>query len=105
MRLPWPRRWRRGSKSVTPEISGYRPGSWAEVALPPGTVSAAASPAEPRVPAVTSPVAALVAAEPAAVLTPRSGVRLGFADGTHVDMDDQESRALKDVAVRLLGES
>jgi hypothetical protein len=68
-----PRWFRRRPRGAQTDSAGYRPGSWAKVALPPREA--------PR-------------------------VRLGFADGTSVnlDTDSQAAEAIRDAAARLIDE-
>jgi hypothetical protein len=83
MRWRWP--WRRRSRVAAGlgELTTFRPGSWADVALPPAE--------EPAVRKVV----------PSPGVPP---VRLGFADGTSVDVDESsaDSQALRAAVRRLL---
>jgi len=74
-------------------LPGHRPGTWAEVALPPRVQV---------VPPPSVPEALLETPSPMAPTQPR--VRLGFADGTSVEIDSasQASTALRETASRLL---
>lgn len=84
MRLPWLRRTRRPESAAAPDISPYRPGSWFDVALPPGG----------------PPVRVLD--QPPVSPEPGLSVRLGFEDGTLVDVEGEPGRALREAAGRLL---
>jgi hypothetical protein len=71
-----------------------RPKLWAEVALPPPLETATWAPSEEPVVAAPAP----------AVVRSSSTVRLGFADGTSVEVDSEsaESAAFRATATRLL---
>jgi hypothetical protein len=90
-------------------LPDHRPGSWAEIALPPCVepepADATAPPAQLAAPA-KSPAPQPVHQLMAAPIVPRqSRVRLGFADGTSVDLEEESgtSEELKATASRLLG--
>jgi hypothetical protein len=76
------------------------PTAWAEVALPPPIAEAVV--ATPVVVPVVLPTASPVVSP---VPAKRAAVRLGFADGSSVEVDDAsgESQALLATASRLLG--
>ena len=78
MRWPWSWRRRRSAAVVAADFSTFRPGSWADVAYPPVD--------EPTVRTVPGPS--------------ESRVRLGFADGSEVTLDESagEIAALRTVA-------
>lgn len=107
MRLPWPRRWRRKPAYV----AKHRPGSWAEVALPPREAAVpveVASGASAPVAAQPVPVQPSVETTPAAVastvvLTSGPAVRLGFSDGSSLLLDDtsDQAAALRNIATSL----
>jgi hypothetical protein len=71
----------------------YRSAPWAEVALPPPLETPAWSPPDEPVTEAFAP----------ALAGSRSTVRLGFADGTSLELDTAsgESQALRDFAARL----
>ncbi|MBV9484803.1 MAG: hypothetical protein JO246_01975 [Frankiaceae bacterium] len=116
----WPFRRRRRQEDY---VGRHRPGSWAEIALPPAlegnrvdtgidrpdeTVTLAPAPAVVAPPLapdavgdVVSEAAAVVEREPAAA-APK--VRLGFADGTSMVLNDGSDQvdAFQAVAARLL---
>lgn len=109
MRLPWPRRWRRRPKSVK-YVGQHRPGSWAEVALPPkeGATPVVPAPAasEPTVaplPPSGTPAEPLPAAGSTVIVTSGPAVRLGFSDGSSLLLDDgsDQAAALRSIATSL----
>lgn len=83
MRWPWSRRRRGKAAVVSAQSRTFRPGSWADVAYPP-----AEQPTVRLIPASES----------------SSRIRLGFADGTSLDVEESspESAALQGVARDLL---
>jgi hypothetical protein len=85
---------RRDERDATAEPT-YRPALWAEVALPPPLEAPAWSPADEPVIEAFAP----------ALAGSRSTVRLGFADGTSLELDTAsgESDAFRATAMRLLG--
>jgi hypothetical protein len=85
---------RRREDLVAATAASERPKLWAEIALPPPLETATLSPSEEPV---------VEALEPALAGT-RSTVRLGFADGTSVEVDSEsaESAAFRATATRLL---
>jgi hypothetical protein len=88
----WLRVFRRRPKQAE-YVGRHRPGSWGETALPPPIEGN-------RVDAVLDNV------EPAVTIAPRQAkVRLGFADGTSMELSDGsgESDAFRATASRLLG--
>lgn len=115
-------------------VGRHRPGSWGELALPPiDPAPPAAAPVASDVrPITTAPAPAVVeapvavappieppvavpmppdepvpaAAAPNVAIAARQRVRLGFADGSSVDIEDgsSESDALTRTASRLLGD-
>jgi hypothetical protein len=87
VRWPWPFSRRRSDGNVTAVPSTPRP-AWAEVALPPPLAGVPAAPATPPVaePEVQALLESLVGAH--------SGVHLGFADGSHVNLDASDPRSV-----------
>lgn len=94
MRWPWQRR-RTAAGSVGRHALPRQAGSWAQPAFPPG-VAAAAAVAEAAVEPGAQP------ALPVAVPVQASAVLLGFADGTHVALDERDPSAL---ALRAVAEA
>ena len=114
-------RWFRGSRrrrkeqSTSGQLGDYTPGSWAQAAEP-GPFSVVMPPPEATVTVVPAPVASpqqVVQAPPvfvqpsfppadvpeSPVVPQPAGVRLGFADGTAVELDPSDPRAKKLKAV------
>ncbi|HVF21048.1 MAG TPA: hypothetical protein VNA14_12525 [Mycobacteriales bacterium] len=116
MRWPWRRRARGGRvvfigtspfdvraaidsvPTPSPVVSAWIPDEPAQYPAPPPATPAVAAPAAPP---------AAPAAAPAEVPAPRTGVQLGFADGTVMTLDDDDPRAvaLRNAAKKLTGTS
>ena len=104
--MRWLRLLRRRRRVVGGEIGvpAHRPGSWGKVALPPPLPG---EPARSEVPAaaVMGDAVGPLPPLPSELVAAQSTVRLGFADGSQVDLEDGTGAAdeFQATASRLLG--